>query len=109
MIRNFQTLYYINDQESKNILVSWASPFTRKEVSGLVPLLELFFSSEILGNMNMQILWPQYDRYTRKRKSQLCSPGRQVQNRLRAGHVQWLACHHKVKNMRRNTQNVRIC
>ena len=32
------------------------------EGSGTAPLLELFFSPEILGNMNMQILRPQHDR-----------------------------------------------
>ena len=43
-------------------LVSRASPFTKKEGSGTAPLLELFFSQEILGNMNMQILWLRHDR-----------------------------------------------
>ena len=45
-------------------VVSRASPFTKKEGSGTAPLLELFFSPEILGNMNMQILWLRHDRGT---------------------------------------------
>ena len=53
---------------SAAILVSRASPFTREEGSGTAPLLDLFFSPEILGDiMNMQILWPQHDRYTQAR------------------------------------------
>ena len=39
-----------------------ALPLHKEEGSGTVTLLELFFSPEILGNMNIQILWPQHYR-----------------------------------------------
>ena len=64
---------------SAAILVSRASPFTREEGSGTAPLLDLFFSPEILGNMNMQILWPQHDRYTQARTTTVLTwPGGQA-------------------------------
>ena len=43
-------------------VTSLAAPSLHKEEgSGTAPLLELFFSPEILGSMNMQILRPQHD------------------------------------------------
>ena len=38
-----------------------APPLQKEEGSGTAPLLELFCSPEILGNINMQILCPQHD------------------------------------------------
>ena len=39
-----------------------APPLHKEEGSGTALLLKLFCFPEILGNMNMQILRPQYDR-----------------------------------------------
>ena len=36
-------------------------PLHTEEGSGMAPLFKLFFSPEILGNINMQILRPQHD------------------------------------------------
>ena len=38
-----------------------ALPLHKEDGSGMALLLMLFLSPEILGNMNMQILWPQHD------------------------------------------------
>ena len=68
-----------------------APPLHKEEGSGTAPLLELFFSPEILGNMNCKF-WGRSMTAIRKREPQPCSPR---QSALRAAHMQWLTCHRK--------------